>query len=308
MSIHADTKRNEPRLKPEQTKEIVSNEQLVALIRARENEAENMLKLWQQNKGFIFKMAKRYSGYVEMDDLMQEGYLGLCEAVRHYDLENATPFINYAAFWIKQVMQRYIDNSGNVVRIPSGVNQLIRKYRRILSEYRKYYGKEPTDREMRAFLEVSEEKLEDIKKNARMGQIRSLSEPLGEEEDYTLADTVASSENLERDVVQELDRENMSRELWLVVDRLPGDLPAVMHLRYQNGMTLERVGQEIGVSRERVRNLEAKAFRMLRLPKRCKKLRAYHEEYLTAATIHHVGVRRFQETWTSEVEREVLGW
>ena len=82
MSINADSKRNEPGLKPEGTTENVTTEQLVALIRAGENEADNMLKLWNRNKGFVFKTAKKYSGYAEMDDLMQEGYLGLCEAVR----------------------------------------------------------------------------------------------------------------------------------------------------------------------------------------------------------------------------------
>ena len=118
MSINADSKRNGPGLKPEGTTEIVTNEQLVALIRAGENEADNMLKLWNRNKGFVFKTAKKYSGYAEMDDLMQEGYLGLSEAVRYYDAEKGVPFINYAALWIRQAMQRYIDNSGNVVRIP----------------------------------------------------------------------------------------------------------------------------------------------------------------------------------------------
>ena len=136
----------------------VTNEQLVALIRAGENEADNMLKLWNRNKGFVFKTAKKYSGYAEMDDLMQEGYLGLCEAVRYYDAEKGVPFINYAALWIRQVMQRYIDNSGNVVRIPVHIGALVRKYKKLKSEYIKYYGMEPTDHEMSAFLVVSEEK------------------------------------------------------------------------------------------------------------------------------------------------------
>ena len=308
MSINADAKRNELGLKPEGTTENVTNEQLVALIRAGENEAGNMLQLWQQNRGFVYKMARMFSSYAEMDDLMQEGYLGLCEAVRYYDAEKGVPFINYAALWIRQVMQRYIDNTGNAVRIPVHIGALVRKYKKLKSEYFKYYGMKPSDRELSAFLGVSEEKLEDIKKSARMGQIRSLSEPLGEDEDYTLADTVASSENLEENLARKIDREHMIQTVWIEVDRLPENQAALLRWRFWEGKTLKETGEQMGISIEAARQLQNKAMRTLRFPKRCGRFRAYHEEYLAPAAVHHVGVKRFQETWTSEVEREVLGW
>lgn len=285
----------------------ISNEKLVAEIQAGENGSDNMLQLWQQNREFVYKMARMFSSYAEMDDLMQEGYLGLCEAVRYYDAEKGIPFINYAALWIRQVMQRYIDNSGNVVRIPVHIGALVRKYKKLKSEYIKYYGMEPTDHEMSVFLDVSEEKLEDVKKSARMGQIRSLSEPLGEE-DYTLADTVASSENLEEDAIREIDRERIIQTVWIEVGRLPENQAALLRWRFWEGKTLKETGERMGVSIEAARQLQNKAMRALRLPKRCGRFRAYHEEYLAPAAVHHVGVKRFQETWTSEVEREVLGW
>ena len=308
MSINADSKRNEPGLKPEGTTENVTNEQLVALIRAGENEADNMLKLWNRNKGFVFKMAKKYSGYAEMDDLMQEGYLGLCEAVRCYDVERSIPFINYAALWIRQAMQRYIDNSSNVVRIPVYLGDLVKRYKKLKNEYFKYYGMKPTDREMSAFLGVSEEKLDDVKKGARMGQIRSLSEPLGEEEDYTLADTVASSENLEDDVIRKVDRERMRKGVQEEIERLPKEQAEVIRHRVIERKSLEETGKQIGRYRDAVNMLQRRAMRILTLPDRCGKYRSYYEEYLAPAAVHHVGVKRFQETWTSEVEREVLGW
>ena len=308
MSINADSKRNEPGVKPEGITENVPNEQLVALIRAGENEADNMLKLWNRNKGFVFKTAKKYSGYAEMDDLMQEGYLGLCEAVRYYDAEKGVPFINYAALWIRQVMQRYIDNTGNVVRIPVYLGDLVKRYKKLKNEYFKYYGMKPTDREMSSFLGVSEEKLEDIKKSARMGQIRSLSEPLGEEEDYTLADTVASSENLEDDVIRKVDRERMRKGVQEEIERLPKEQAEVIRHRVIERKSLEETGKQIGRYRDAVNMLQRRAMRILTLPDRCGKYRSYYEEYLAPAAVHHVGVKRFQETWTSEVEREVLGW
>lgn len=308
-AVNKTNKPIELRLKPEGTREKISNEQIVSLIRSGENEADNMLKLWQQNRGFVYKMARKYQGYAEIDDLMQEGYIGLCEAVRQYDPDKCVPFINYAAFWIRQIMKRYIDNFCGVVRIPVHVREDIREYQRTVKEYVKYYGCEPSERELCSLLHIDREKLHTIQQSARMGQIDSLNRVIGgDDEEFTIADTVASGEDMEEDVISELDRENMRRELWLKVDQLPDNLPSVVRLRYLDGMTLEQVGNEFGFSRNYARQLEYKAFRMLRTEKRGGKLRRYCEEYLSAAPIHHVGVESFQRTWMSEVEREVLGW
>ena len=142
-----------------------------------------------------------------------------------------------------------------------------------------------------------------------MGNIRSLSEPIpGMDEDISLGDTGASGEDMEENTIREIDKERMKRELWLAVDQLPGDLPAAVRLRYADRLTLEKTGQALGVNRERARQLESKAMRILRQPHRCKVFRGYFEEYLSAAPIHHVGVQRYLETWESEVEREALRW
>ena len=113
----------------------MTNEQLVARIQAHENEAENMLQLYNQNRGIIYKIAMKYQGYAEIEDLMQEGYIGLCYAVQHYNAEQYNSFIHYAAFWIKQVMLRYIDNCCSVVRIPVNARNEILQYKKIHSEY-----------------------------------------------------------------------------------------------------------------------------------------------------------------------------
>ena len=285
----------------------MDNEQLVARIRAHEDVSDNMLKLWQQNQGFIGKMAARYSSYAEIEDLKQEGYIALCEAVRHYDLASGVPFINYAAFWMKQQMSRYIDNCGSVVRIPVGVRGEIRRYKKICNEYRKYYGAEPSERELCALLRMSPEELHKVQENTRKGQIQSLSAPIGtDNEEMTLEDTVASGEDLEEECAGRLDRENMKRELWIAVDSLPADQAQTIRCRYMDGMTLKETGERQGISIERVRQNDRKAIRTLRLNKYSRKYRGYYEEYLSAAPVRHVGVSSFQRTWTSEVEREVM--
>lgn len=285
----------------------MTNEQLVARIQAGEDTAENMLQLWRQNEGLIAKLAMRYQGYTELDDLKQEGYIGLCEAVRQYDPEQGASFISYAAFWIRQAMRRYIDNYCDVVRIPVHAREWIQKYHRAVKEYQKYYGTEPTERALCAMLKVSKEKLHLIQKDARMGQIDSLSRPTaGEDEELTLADMVPSGEDMEEDVMKDLDTAVMERELWLAVDDLPDNLPAVVRFRYQDGRTLEQTGQNLGVSRNRIRELEQKAFRLLRTERRSRKFRCYYEEYLRAAPVHHVGLASFKRTWISSVERDAM--
>lgn len=284
----------------------MSNEQLVARIQAGENTADNMLKLWQQTEGFIAKLAMSYQGYAELDDLKQEGYIGLCEAVRQYDADKGVPFINYAAFWIRQVMRRYIDNSSGVVRLPVHVKEWINKYNRVVREYQKEYGDFPSDRALCVFLGIEQKKLQAIKESIRIEQISSLSEPIGgEDKDITLYDTIASGEDLESDVIKALDTADMKRELWIAVDNLPDNLPAVVRYRYQEGKTQKQIGEIIGTTWNHARDLEQKAFRMLRREKRSR-LRRYYEEYLSSAPIHHVGVASFNRTWTSSVERDAL--
>ena len=287
----------------------MDNEQLVARIRAGEDVAKNMLELYNQNRGFIVKVAKRYQGFAEMEDLLQEGYIGLSEAVSRYDADKNSSFIHYAAFWIRQSMSRYVDNCGSVVRIPVQARGEIREYNRVVREYRKYYGEWPSDCALCRLLGVTREKLQEIRKSVQIGQMRSLSEVLGGDgEEFTLEDSIASDQDLEGDAIREADTAAMKRELWIAVDRLPGNLPEVIKKRFLDGRTLKEISQEWGVTYSKVHDIQNKALRTLRQPGISRKYRRYYEEYISAECCHHVGVESFQRTWTSEVEREVLGW
>lgn len=288
--------------------EQVTNEQLVARIQAGENTAENMLQLWQQTKAYIYRVAKRYSGYAEMDDLMQEGYLGLNAAVEHYKPDQGTKFISYLTFWLKMRMQRYIENNGSV-RLPSGMYQAVMRYKRFVRRYEQEWGCEPLEEDYRAFLGVSEEELRDIRESANKANVSSLDSVVSQDNDkIALRDLIASDQNLEEESILKCDREMMKKEIDQIMDELPEDQEAVIQGRYFERLTLKQIGERTGFSLEEVRNLESKALRKLRTLQMRYNCRTYHEQYLTPYPVVHIGVENFQRSGYSEVERAVLGW
>ena len=113
---------------------------------------DELTKLWEDNKRFVYKMAGRYTDYAEFDDLVQEGYIGIYLAALHFDESAGTKFLTYAAFWIKQRMRRHINNCRSVVRIPSHVMENIRKYKKFQSDYQKRFGRKPSADEIRALM------------------------------------------------------------------------------------------------------------------------------------------------------------
>ena len=301
------TNRGKKLVEPRTNGGELSNEQLVTCIQAGEDVTDNMLRLWQQNQGFITKMARKYSGYEEVEDLKQESYFGLCDAVKHYDPVAGVSFMTYAAFWIRQVIRRYLDNCSGVVRLPVHARDLIRQYKKAVREYEQYYGDMPSDWAICRMLGIDQKRLQAIRESDRIGRIRSLSEPQGED-DLILEDTVASGENLEADVTRRLDTASMKKEIWIAVHELPEEQSRVLQYRYRDMKTLKETGEALGVSLSAARQLESKAVRFLRHPRRCRRFRGYYEEYIAAAPVRHVGVKSFWNTWTSEVERDVLGW
>ncbi len=284
----------------------MTNEQLVARIGAGENEAENMLQLWKNNKNFIYKMAMKYQEHAELEDLMQEGYIGLCKAVMHYDADQGAQFISYAAFWIKQTMVRYVENCCRVVRVPSHTSQSLIKYKKIYSEYRKLYGKAPADQEMCSLMAIDLEKIQELKRTFGVLKMRSFSEAIGgDDEELLLEDTIASDQNLEEDTAKIIDTAAMQKELWRIVDELPTEQSQVIRKRYQGNKTRLEVAAEMGIDGNRVQNMEAKAMRELRKPSKSSRVKGYYEEYIAAAHVIHVGVAAFERTWTSSVERQL---
>lgn len=286
----------------------MTNEQLVSKIQAGDDVTSNMQQLWQQNKGFIYKIAARFRAYDDIEDLTQEGYFGLCSAVDGYDPGKGASFLSYAGFWIKLRIQRYIENNGSLVRIPSGTRGKISKYKRLCMNYEKQYGERPTDRQICYCMDISEEMLDHIKKAAEMGQIASLDSPVKGTEDgeLTVGDTVAGTDNIEDTVLDEVQHDQLKAAVWPLVDALQGRQAEVIRAKFQEGKSLKEIGQQIGATPERARQHQNQALRELRRSGRVKKLQPFMEEYISTHAFRGCGAGTYGRTWTSATERTVL--
>lgn len=285
----------------------MTNEQLVIQLKAGIHTAEYMKQLWEQNRGMIGKIACKYKGYEDLEDLKQQGFLGLYDAVEGYNPDQGTSFITYATFWIQQSIQRYIDDCCGVVRIPVHAKEKISQYKKVANQFQKWYGREATDKEMSLLLQISLKQLKQLKKDIQMGQIQSLdSFVLQEDDGITIADLVSAADDVEETVLDRIQKEELKEVLWEIVDDLGEDQASVIRARYQERRTLKDIAEKNKCAIEWVRQIEKKAMKRLRIPSRANKLKPFYDGVIFDQALKGNGVARFNTTWTSSTERVAL--
>ena len=259
---------------------LLTAEQEADLARAAQAGDEQARRaLSEANLRLVVSVAKRYVGRgLPFLDLIQEGNLGLMKAAEKFEPERGFKFSTYATWWIRQAITRAIADQGRTIRIPVHLGESINRVKKAAGELLRKNGREPTAEEIAVQLEMEPDRIRELLQLAQ--DPISLETPVGEEEDAHLEDFIQDEEA--GVPVDEAGRQLLRRELLNVLKSLTPREERVITLRFglEDGRarTLEELGKEFNVTRERVRQIEAKALRKLRHPSRAKRLRDYLDE------------------------------
>ena len=280
----------------------MSNEELIEQLRSGYGDRQQiMLQLYNQNRGLIYLTVRPYTGRggSDIDDLMQIGYLGMCEAVERYDPGRGAQFATYLTWVVRTVVGRSADTD-----LPAYMQQLIRSYSRVVKEYQAQYGGDPPDLYIRCVMEINQDQLNSLRRVIHGQRTRSFDDPIPGAEGVTLADVVPDSRDVIGDLCDTIDAEADSVALWKEVAALGSRQEDVFRLKYRERLSVREIADRLEITKGQVQCALDRGQRQLKRSGKVQQIawdRGYYSSELYGGSLS-----RFAHTWESVVESAVF--
>lgn len=289
----------------------MTNEQLLERIRAGDDTA--IEELYLQNTGVIWKLA-RETAYKHADtenqrrylqeDLRQEAYFGLLEAVNRWDSSKGASFIGYAVHWIRQAMTKYCYSVKGPARIPEARQAQIRRYAQIMSD--SAGSVKPSDSEVCRMMEIDMDTLKEVKAASVLMKLVSMEQAvMGDTEGITLADTIPDGRDRYEEATDRINREELARVLWPMVDSLPARQALVIRQQYQGGLSVSEISKLFGISYKDVKADKQRALVTLSHYQNKAKLKPYVDELRYVYGLRS-GLHLWRRTGISSTEKAAI--
>lgn len=280
----------------------MTNEELVEMLQEKWDR-KIAQELCLNNEGIIRNIASRFKLFAEMDDIMQEGYIALCVAAKNYDSSKGVKFITYASECITCSIKNYISEYGHSIRIPRNYKMLINKYQRFIKMYVTRNGSEPNDEEIRNYMCIGKQLLDDIRKTEYIMQVSSLDVCI-DEHNSTLGELIPASEDDIKECIESIENEELKAVLWGLVDATGEYEGKVIRSLYMDEKTVSETAEDMGKSETEILRLKNKSLRSLKMKKEV--LKPYISDELRYSLGVKGGYKWFINTGTSSTEYTAL--
>lgn len=280
----------------------MSNEEIVNQIQNGYSVTFNLEILYTNNLPLIRLFLKKYIRIKPQDeeDLLQEAYLGMMDAISHYEPDKGVLFMSYAEHWIKRRARAYISKDKSII-IPGHFKEQINRYKKSVQEYEQLYHRNPSDLDMCEYMDVSLEEIKRIK--IWMQDTKSIDEIISDDGSITLGETVQDSFDLEHTVIDKQYKTYEQQTIWNIVDchTEPGQQSVIKKI-YKENKTFKEISQESKISVDEVRKLKETGLKKLRSPKAIKEIREKLEMLEESSIMYQSGINSFNNKGMSNTE------